>query len=406
METPLQTGEVAVRAGRVGLGSVRWLAVLATLGMAGHGLGQTVMGPVVAQVMAEYGVRETLVGVLLAAGSFGFMVGCLTGGFVVDRVGLKPSLLGAWTLVMASLVALVASPSFWLVVGCYFLFGVASGFIETGLNVLPTQIGGGAWMMNLVHMGFGVGALAAPLLVAALLSAGAGWGAGFLVVVAMAGLTLVLALPSRLPEAPGCRMESEHTPLARLARNHLVVFGSLALLLYVAGEMGISAWSVLSMQERFGLDALGAGTALSLFWGAILVGRLVQGALVARFSIPSVVVASGLISGLAIAGFALAVSPAQAYIAAAVAGLAAGGIYPNVMVYVNGRFPRQIGAVTGILSTVAVTGTFLMQPIVGRVAETAGLQTGLMLIAAAMGASGLLFVAVWVRSVKEAGAAR
>ncbi len=406
METRVQTGGVAARAGKAGLGSVRWLAALATLAMAGHGLGQTVMGPVVGQVMAEYGVRETLVGVLLAAGSFGFMVGCLAGGFVIDRVGLKPSLLGAWALVMGSLVALVAAPSFWLVVACYFLFGVASGFIETGLNVLPTQIGGGAWMMNLVHMGFGIGALAAPLLVAGLLKAGAGWGAGFLVVVGMAALTLVLALPSKLPEAPGSRMEAERTPLGRLARHFLVVVGGLALLFYVGGEMGMNAWSVLSMQERFGLDALGAGTALSLFWAAMLLARLIQGAVVGRFGIPAVVTASALISAVAIGAFAVAATPAQAYTAATVAGLAAGGIYPNVMVYVNGRFPRQIGAVTGILSTVAVTGTFLMQPIVGRVAETAGLQKGLMLIAAAMAVSGLLFVAVWARSIKEAGVTR
>ncbi len=396
-ESQLQTGEAVVAAGTARVSSVRWLAILATLGMAGHGLGQTVMGPVVAEVMTEYGVRETAVGVLLAAGSLGFMVGCLAGGFVVDRVGLKPTLLAAWGLVMVSLFALVSAPVFAMVLACYFLFGVASGFVETGLNVLPTQIGGGAWMMNLVHMGFGVGALAAPLLVAALLRSGAGWRGGFLLVVALAALTLVLGLGSQLPEAPGRRPASEGTPLLRLARHRLVVMGGLALFFYVGGEMGVNAWSVLSMQERFGLDALGAGTALSLFWAAMLAARLVQGAIVARFSIPSVVTVSGVISALGIFAFTLATTPAQAYAAAMVAGLAAGGMYPNVMVYVNGRFPRQIGAVTGILSTVAVGGTFVLQPVVGRVAETAGLQVGVLLVAASMLVSSVLLLAVWLR---------
>jgi len=68
-----------------------------------------------------------------------------------------------------------------------------------------------------------------------------------------------------------------------------------------------------------------------------------------------------------------------------------------VMVYVNGRFPRQIGAVTGILSTVAVGGTFVLQPVVGRVAETAGLQVGVLLVAASMLVSSVLLLAVWLR---------
>jgi len=402
----LQTGEVAVALSPARGSSVRWLAILATLGMAGHGLGQTVMGPVVAELMAEYGVRETAVGLLLAAGSLGFMTGCLAGGFVVDRVGLKPTLLAAWALVMVSLIALVFAPAFLVVVACYLLFGVGSGFVETGLNVLPTQIGGGAWMMNLVHMGFGVGALVAPLLVAALLDAGAGWRGGFLLVVALAAVTLVLGIGSRLPDAPGQRPAAEGVPLLRLARHYLVVIGGLALFFYVGGEMGINAWSVLSMQERFGLDALGAGTALSLFWAAMLVARLVQGAIVARFSIPSVVTVSGMVSALGILGFVLAVTPAQAYAAAMVSGLAAGGMYPNVMVYVNGRFPRQIGAVTGILSTLAVGGTFVLQPVVGRVAETAGLQVGVLLVAGSMLISSVLLLAVWMRDRGAASATR
>lgn len=402
----MSTGELANSSEAQRLSSVRWLAVLATLGMAGHGLGQTVMGPVVADVMAEYGVRETAVGVLMAAGSLGFMAGCFAGGFVVDRVGLKPTLLVAWALVMASLGALVLSPSFVLVAGCYFAFGVASGFVETGLNVLPTQIGGGAWMMNLVHMGFGMGALASPLLVAGLLNAGASWRAGFASVMVVAAITFGLGLASRLPEAPSRQVEVTSTPLWKLARHFLVVMGSLSLLFYVGGEMGVNAWSVLSMQQRFDLDALAAGTSLSLFWAAMLLARLVQGAVVARFSIPAVVTASALISGLAIAGFGLAATPLQAYVAATVAGLAAGGIYPNVMVYINGRFPRQIGAVTGILSTIAVGGTFLLQPVVGRVAETAGLTAGVMLISGSMLISGLLLFMVWLRTCAEPGSSR
>lgn len=386
------------RSGAQHLSSVRWPVALAALGMAGHGLGQNVMGPVTAEVMADFSVREAAMGVLIAAGAFGFMAGCLVGGFVVDRVGLKRALLLAWALVMASLGALVLSPSFVLVSGCYFAFGVASGFIQTSSNVLPTQIGGGAGMMNLVHSGFGVGALTAPLLVAGLLNIGAGWRSGFMAVSVMAAVIFGLWLFTRLPEAPSRQVAVVRTPLRRLARNFLVVMGGLSLLFYVGGEMGVGAWAVLSMQQRFNLDPLAAGMSLSLFWAAMLLARLAQGAVTTRFRIPAMVTISALISGLAIAAFGLAATPLQAYVAVTVAGLGAGGIYPDVMVYINGRFPRQIGAVTGILSTVAVSGTFILQPIVGRVAEIAGLTVGVMLVAGSMLMSALLLAVVWFRN--------
>ncbi|MGI6209608.1 MAG: MFS transporter [Anaerolineae bacterium] len=384
------------------MGSVRWLAALATLGMVSHGLGQTILGPVLPRVMADLAIRETAVGILLAAGSLGFMSGCLLGGFVVDRIGLKPTLLAAWLGVVLSLGGCVASNGYPMLLVSYFLFGVGSGFIETGLNVLPTQIGGGAGLMNLVHMGYGVGALAAPLAAGLLLQAGQSWRVAFAAVAALAGVLLALAAISRMPEAP-CRQAaaSPTQPFSRLARSYLVVLSALALLFYVAGEHGMTSWSVLFMESRFGMDSLRAGAALSLFWGAVLVGRLLQGALLSRFSIPAAVVGSGVISGLAYFGFTAAPSAAVAYLAAAIAGLAAGGIYPNVIVYTNRRFPSQVGAVTGLLSMTAATGTFLFQPVVGRVAEVLSLSAGFLIISAAMTAVGACFLPVWLRQSRE-----
>lgn len=383
-------------------GSVRWLAVLATLGMVGHGLGQTVLGPVLPRVMADLSIRETAVGVLLAAGSLGFMCGCLLGGFVLDRIGLKPTLLAAWLGVVLSLGGCALSSRYPELLVSYFLFGLGSGFIETGLNVLPAQIGGGAWMMNLVHMGYGVGALTAPMGAGALLQVGRGWRTAFAAVAALSAVLLVLGAASRMPSAPSRHREaSPSQPLSRLARNYLVVLSALALLFYVAGEHGMTSWAVLFMEGQYGVGSLQAGVALSLFWGAILVGRLFQGAVVSRLSLPAVVMASGLISGLAIGGFALSSSLGEAYLAATVAGLAAGGIYPNVMIYTNRRFPRQVGVVTGLLSMTAATGTFLFQPVVGRVAEVLSLSAGFLILAGAMTAVGACFLPVWLRRSRE-----
>jgi len=216
-------------------GSVRWLATLAVLGMFGHGLAQTITGPVLPEVMSEFAVRETAVGMLLAAGSLGFMLGCLLGGFVIDEIGLKPVVLTAWLGVVASLVGFATSQAYGLLVVAYGFLGLGSGCLETGLSVLPTQVGGGAGLMNLVHLGYGVGALVAPLLAGSLLNAGPGWRVTYWVSAAAPIVLLLLTLPTRMPVAPRQAVHSERQqPIVTLLSRPLIVLSAMALLFYVA----------------------------------------------------------------------------------------------------------------------------------------------------------------------------
>ncbi len=381
--------------------SARRLAVLAILGMMGHGLALTLLGPVLPEIMRDFGIRETAVGLLLAAGSVGFTSGCLLSGFLVDRIGLRPALLGAWLGVAVSLAACGLAPRYEWLLAAYLLMGLGSGFIETGLNVLPTQIGGGATLMNVVHVGYGVGALAAPLFAGAWLQAGLDWRSAFWAVALVPAALVILGLLSRMPAAPSTSHLGEvQQPIGRLVRQPLVVLSALALLFYVAGEGGVNSWTVLFMDSRFQVSSIQAGTALSVYWGAILVGRLFQGLVVARYSLPAVVIVSGGVSAVGVAGMLIATTPMQAYLWAGLAGLAAGGIYPNIMVYANRRYSRQIGAVTGILSMAAAGGNLIFQPLVGRVAESSSTGRAMILLIAAMLGVGLCYLPVWLAERK------
>jgi len=360
----------------------RILAAVAILGMVGHGLAMTITGPVLAQIMGDFAIKETAAGLLLAAGSFGFMVGCLVGGFVTDRIGLKPVLVAAWLVVAGSLVSFTVAPSYALLILMHAFIGAGSGVVETGLNVLPTQLGGGAGLMNVVHVGYGVGALSAPLIAGALLERGASWAVGYWLIAAVPSALALVGLSVRMPAAPRHAAVEEHHATRDVLRQPLVLLSSLALFFYVAAELSVSNWVVLFVSERFPLTPFMASLSLSTFWMATLSGRLLQGPLSQHVCLPRLIVASAAVFGAGLLGLALAPVPQLAYCSLVIAGLGASGIYPDVMVFVNRRYPRQIGVVTGVLSTVAAAGSFTFQPIVGRVAESLGLQIAFLGVAA------------------------
>jgi fucose permease len=330
------------------------------------------------------------------------MGGCLLGGFVTDEVGLKPVLLATWVGVIASLAGCGLAGSFLLLVVAYALLGVASGVLETGLNILPAQVGGGTGLMNVIHMGFGVGALCAPLIAGYVLAAGGSWRLPYWLIAVVPAVLLIRALPIKMPAAPRyAGAHEERQPILRLLRHPLVLLSAAGLLFYVAAELSISNWIVLYMGQRFVLPPMQASLALSVYWGFILVGRLLQGPLNRLVSLPALIISGALTFGLGILGVAQAPSSEIAFAALVLTGLGASGLYPNIMIYANRRYQRQIGAVTGVLSMTAAAGSFAFQPIIGRVAELYGLRIGFLGLVGCTVLVALSYLPVWLGKVRE-----
>jgi FHS family glucose/mannose:H+ symporter-like MFS transporter len=381
--------------------SVLTITLIATIGMAAHGFAMTLTGAVLPQIMQTFAIRETAAGVILAAGAFGFMSGSLLGAFVIDDFGTKPVLLAAWSTVIVSLAAIGVVQAYLLMVIASFGLGLGSGLLETSLNVLPTQIGGGAGLMNIVHMGYGIGALSAPLLAGALIAAGHSWRLPFWLTASVPLLLAARSLTAPLPAAPKiAATETERQPVWSLLRQPMVILGATALLFYVAAELGVSSWIVVFSLKRLHLPQFMASVSLSLFWGFILIGRLGQGLLARWLTLPSLIVGGAVLFALALLGVGLSSSGELGLAFLALAGLGASGIFPNIMAHTNRLYPRQIGVITGTLATLACAGSCAVQPVMGWVAEHYGLSTGLLGLSGCMAVVALAYLPVLLGKVK------
>ena len=79
--------------------------VMGSAAMAQHGVVLMLIGPVLPDLMREFGVRGPLAGLLMSAGSFGFTVGPLVAGRIIDRRGVRAALIGGFCIELVVLAA-------------------------------------------------------------------------------------------------------------------------------------------------------------------------------------------------------------------------------------------------------------------------------------------------------------
>ena len=261
--------------------------------------------------------------------------------------------------------------------------GVGAGCLDGGANglVLDVYREGRGRAMNLLHMSFSAGALAAPLVIGALVQGGVPWqtvAIGTGVVVSLLALAyVVVPMPSgrRRSEGPGpaAPVPSGGRGGRSLLAGPLLLLG-IAIAAYVASEIGISNWLVRFLEPA---PLMTATLALSLYWAGLTVGRLVSALISDRFDHLRFTIACALAMGVLVAAAVFVpVLPLSIALFAA-AGVASGPVFPMVVALGGERHPERSAAVGGSLAGMAVIGSTLYPPAMGFISVTVGLTAAM-----------------------------
>lgn len=368
--------------------SDRQIVALNFVSMAQHGVILLLVGPLVPDLMATFGIGESVTGLLLGMGSVGFVAGPLFAGALIDRINVRAALLVGLGIELVFLILFGVAPLFIVAVAANLLLHLGASFVETSANVMPTltrSTKSAHSVMNLVHMFFSVGAFAGPFLIGLYLDATGAWRPIMFFTLIPTGALALWTFSARFPRAP--RREARTTdglptegarprPLAHVGevlRMPHAVLGALTLLLYVGAEVGVSSWVVYYLQRRLSLSTVASTTGLSVLWIAIMAGRFANSVLGNRFSSTTLVTVSGLVGAVGVGLFLLADGIVGAYVFLVWVGLCFAGIFPNVMAELNNRVPEKTGTVTAVMAMGASSGAAIFQWFVGFLAEAASI---------------------------------
>jgi MFS family permease len=339
-------------------------------------------------VKHQLGLTTTALGIALLCLSLGTLLSMIASGNLVVRFGTRVVLLTACALVSVALVLPALAGSVVWLAAVLALFGLFYGALNISLNSAAVEVEAalGRPVMSMLHGLWSVGCLAGSLL-GGLLAGQLGTVAHFGLV---AGMSLVLSAvcapamlraPERLPTVPPgdgtVDQVAEPQHGVRRLGFPVVIFGVVALCV-AYGEGAVADWSGLHLREGLGAGASLAAYAFAAYNLAIAGGRLIGGWLIGRLGVTGVLAGGGV---LAAAGILLTAWTGQ--ISLAFAGLVAVGLgLANIFPVAIAR-AGALGGPKGVSLAAGIghTGMLAGPPLIGFLADRAGLPTALSTIA-------------------------
>ena len=310
-----------------------------------------------------------------AAGAFG-------GGLVTERLGRRSVLTLAAALIALGLVGLGLAPSWAIFLVAALPGGLGAGMIDGGGNGLFLDLfqAGRGRALNLLHLFFSIGALAAPVTVGVLVENGVDWRS---IILATGLAAIPVSILFGMVPMPGGRRVRRHGPERpaataararppRLAAPLLLM--AFAIACYVASEVGVSSWLVRYLEPA----PLSVATlALTLYWVGIAVGRLVSSVLADRFDHRRFTLACAVGLAVTLLGAILVPSLPVSIGLFALAGIASGPIFPMIIALGGERYRDRSTAVSGFLGGTGVIGSIVYPSFMGLLSVTVGLTVAM-----------------------------
>ena len=303
------------------------------------------------------------------------MLTTIAGSLLASRLGpraLNPGVLACALFASGLaqvLLALVPSGGFPCALAATSLLGLGFGLSAAPLNALPGRLLPERAQSALValHTLIAGGFAAGPALVSAAI--GAGRWVVFPLGVAAFSLALAALVLLCMPSFAG---DVQSNPAAVSSsdgtRQQAALFLGIAVC-YALAEGTFANWAVVYLREERALSAAGAALALSTFWLALALGRLVVSALLARVSAVTIWRVLPVAMGLGFLALPLVRDATSSLLAFGFAGLACSAFFPLTVSLAAPSFRGGASRASALLTAALMVGVGLGSFVVGPLRE-------------------------------------
>ena len=345
------------------------LLLLAYLAFLGISLPDGLLGVSWPSMSVSFGQPIGALGWVLPFAVVSSMLSSASTGVLLTKIGLGRILTGSIGLYALALLAQSLAPEFWVFIVAAVVLAAGSGAIDAALNAFAARQFN-ARQITWLHAVYGLGAAAGPLLFVATTAAGLSWRWAFALVAGLqAVLTVVFALTSHLWQAPQRpQPPSSRPPKANLKDGlHLpaAVWSGISVFALQTGvESGTALWAYLFLTDARGVPSGIAAAAVSGYWIALLLGRVVLGPVATRTGPRGVLVACQ--AGMGVAASLLLLPGFAAVGGIVLLGLCAAPMFPLLTL----TTPERVGAAwtdraIGLQSAASAAGSATLPALIG-----------------------------------------
>ena len=308
-------------------------------------------------------------------------------GWASDRLGRRAYLILVACAFGMGIAGLALSGSYAVLLVTLVVLYSSSGLYDVGINAVAVDLErvSGRRFMSYLHAAFSGGAMAGAV----------GAGALLLPLVSLVAAFAVARFPSPgFGGASGERSHNDTSPATdsgakgSAGRWNLYRGGPLLLVAAIAclgllaeGEM--EHWSGIYLRDTLGLAAIVGGSGVAVFYGAQALGRLAIGWLVGRVGNRRTLLGSGLLTAGGMLLALASTSPALVIGGFLLVGMGLAAVAPLAFSVAGELVPERAGSAVSVVTTFGYGGFLLGPPLVGGLAEVAGLRTALGVVAVA-----------------------
>ncbi|NLJ25835.1 MAG: MFS transporter [Firmicutes bacterium] len=368
-------------------------AIYTLLGFVG-----TVFGPTLPFLIERFSLSLAKAGSLFFLLSLGQVCSSGTAHGLMGRFGPKRVILTGLMCMGLGLAAIPLAPKWSMTLISVFVMGAGWGTLEVGFNAFASHWSGDSPgpALNRLHLFFALGAWLGPSAISVMLMAGVAWQS-FFFFVALCYLAFVItwaAMPSRLFELADVGSIGQHSDevpskngrasLRELLMAPGVLVLGLIMLIYVGVEVSITGWITTFFMRSFASTAAFGAGVVSLFWAGLTLGRLACSIISQKVEYLFLMLL--LCGGTAVTIWlgTIAPTPMLAMVLFALAGFFCSGIFPTIVACGARAYPEWVSPLAGFFATVAGIGGMLMPWLLGMVADSVGLGTGMLILSILM----------------------
>lgn len=356
----------------------RILLLLAFIGFISLGLPDGLLGVGWPSIRASFGLPLDAIGAWFITATAGYVTASFASGWLVSRMRVGTLLAASCLMTAASLLCIGFAPSWPWMVAIGLLAGFGAGAIDAGINTFAATFYS-ARTVNLLHGFFGIGAASGPMIMSAVLAAGAVWQRGYFIVGSVQlALAVCFALTRQRWPAVQTSGSDDAVPPASLATTLRLRSAQISIgvfICYTGLESTAGVWIYSLLFNGRGSSAVMAATSVSAFWIGLTGARMLFGIVAIHGKYDRVL---GLCIAGTIVGATLLLADAgesASMIAAAILGFSAGPIFPLLIAATPARLGLAHTAnAVGVQIASAALGVSAIPSLVGVLADNFGYE--------------------------------
>ncbi len=348
------------------------------------GLPDSLLGSAWPTMRLEMGAPLPMAGMVSMVCSGCTILSSLMSTRVIRRFGTGRVTMFSTLMTATALMGYALAPSPWVLVMAAIPLGLGGGSVDAALNNY-VALHYEARHMSWLHCSWGVGAMAGPMILSAVMASGGQWRMGYWICISvqlLLTLMMALTLPLWQKQKPAAAL-AQSAPAENAAmmsnREALRLPGMMAVLItflcYCAFESTMGLWTASYAQQKLGATPEQSAFLTSLFFAGLTLGRALNGFLTMRLSSKFLIRASIAIILTGVLLMMLPLGYIGCLLATGLIGLGCAPVYPCTIHETPHRFGTAASqAATGLQMAFAYTGSTFLPPLMGLISGANGMD--------------------------------